>query len=291
MKEIVIISGKGGTGKTSITSSFAMLEENNAVTADCDVDAADMHLLLKPDFANEKDFYSGEIASIEQDKCIKCGKCKKICRFDAIRLYNQEYSIDELDCEGCGYCARICPTQAIKMNPALSGKFYTSRTKNNSTLVHAELTIGADNSGKLVTQVKKTAKTIAQEQNYSYLVVDGTPGIGCPVTASLTGANYVVIVTEPTVSGIHDMKRAYELVQTFKINAGIIINKYDLNPGKSSEIENYIKENNMDYLGKFNYNEKFTESMTQGMTVVEFDEDLHKEMSSLWETIKNIINN
>ncbi|MFO8235782.1 MAG: ATP-binding protein [Bacteroidales bacterium] len=290
MKEIVIISGKGGTGKTSITASFAMLEGNNSVVADCDVDAADMHLLLKPDFTNAEDFYSGEIAVLEQDKCTKCGKCKKICRFDAINLVNKEYIIDELDCEGCGYCARICPTQAIKMHPALSGKSYISKTKTNTALVHAELAIGADNSGKLVTKVKQTAKEIAEKENFNYLIVDGTPGIGCPVTASLTGADYAIIVTEPTVSGIHDMKRAFELVQTFKIGVGIIINKYDLNPEKSHEIESFIKEERLDYLGKFNYNEKFTKSMTQGKTIVEFDDTLNKEMGRLWKNVKKLVN-
>jgi MinD superfamily P-loop ATPase len=291
MKEIVIISGKGGTGKTSITSSLAMLEKQNAVVADCDVDAADMHLLLKPDFANKEDFYSGEMATIDQEKCIRCGKCKKICRFDAIDLTDQTFTIKELDCEGCGYCARICPTLAIRMEPALSGRSYISQTKINTTLVHAELAIGADNSGKLVTKVKTTAKQLAEKEQVDFTIVDGTPGIGCPVTASLTGADYAIIVTEPTVSGIHDMLRVHELVQNFRIPVGIIINKYDLNPEKSNEIERFIEENQMDYLGKFNYEENFTKSMTQGQTIVEYDEKLKSQMEDIWSKVKSLLNN
>jgi MinD superfamily P-loop ATPase len=289
MKEIVIISGKGGTGKTSVTASFAMLEGKAAVTADCDVDAADMHLLLEPDFAGEADFYSGEIASVKQDACIKCGKCKKVCRFDAVNLYKEKFTIDEMDCEGCGYCARICPTQAITMYPALSGKSYVSNTKIGTTLVHAELAIGADNSGKLVTKVKQTAKEMAREQEKELLIVDGTPGIGCPVTASLTGADYALIITEPTVSGIHDMKRVYDLVKKFHIKAGVIINKYDLNLEKSKEIEEYIAAEGMDYLGYFHYNPRFTESMTLGKTIVEYDGELKNKVNTIWQKVKHLI--
>jgi MinD superfamily P-loop ATPase len=290
MKEIVIISGKGGTGKTTLSASFAMLAGNDAVIADCDVDAADMHLLLQPDFANKEDFYSGEIASIDPGKCTNCGKCNKICRFDAIERKDETFVIDELDCEGCGYCARICPTQAIKMSPALSGRSYISTTKTGNTLVHAELAIGADNSGKLVTKVKKTAKGIAQERKIDYLIVDGTPGIGCPVTASLTGADYAIVITEPTVSGIHDMKRIFELLETFKIHAGVIINKHDLNPGKTEEIEQLIQTNGLDYLGKFLYNENFTRSMTEGQTIVEYDPEIKDSMEQYWNKLKTIIN-
>ncbi|MCF8335732.1 MAG: ATP-binding protein [Bacteroidales bacterium] len=290
MKEIVVISGKGGTGKTSITAAFAQLAGKESVIADCDVDAADMHLLLKPDFAEEEAFYSGQIAHIDQDKCTRCYKCKKVCRFDAIHVTDGTFTVDEIDCEGCGYCEKICPTQAITMYDALSGKTCISATRLNNTLVHAELAIAAEHSGKLVTRVKTLARQKTREEKKNLLLIDGTPGIGCPVTASLTGADYAVIVTEPTISGINDMKRVFDLIKTFKIRAGFIINKYDLNPEKSRDIELFIKENKMDYLGQFNYNENFTKSMTQGETVVEYDAALKTELAKMWNKLKSLIN-
>ena len=231
MKEIVVISGKGGTGKTSITASFAYLGEEDIVVADCDVDAADMHLLMQPDFAYAEDFYSGLIAQIDQDICTRCGKCSDVCRFNAIPVINGQYIVEPLDCEGCGYCARVCPVDAISMNEQKVGQFYISKTKARNTMVHAELGFGADNSGKLVAKVKKEAKREAEETNKELVVVDGSPGIGCPVVSSLSGADLVVLVTEATVSGLHDLKRVYELVKKFNIEACCIINKFDLNTG------------------------------------------------------------
>ncbi|MGM0531124.1 MAG: ATP-binding protein [Bacteroidota bacterium] len=291
MKEIVVISGKGGTGKTSITAAFAQLAAKESVIADCDVDAADMHLLLKPDFAEEEAFYSGQIAHIVQEKCTRCYKCKKACRFDAIHVTEGTFTVDEIDCEGCGYCEKVCPTQAITMYDALSGKTYISATRFNNTLVHAELAIAAENSGKLVTRVKTLAKQKTREEKKDFLLIDGTPGIGCPVTASLTGGDYAVIVTEPTISGINDMKRVVDLVKTFKIRAGFIINKYDLNPEKSQEIEVFIRKNDMDYLGHFSYNENFTKSMTQGETIVEYDAALKTELAKMWDKLIALLNN
>ncbi len=228
MKEIVIISGKGGTGKTSITASLAVLGKDKVVVADCDVDAADMHLLMKPDFAQSEEFFSGELAIINQEDCIQCGKCAEVCRFDAIPFTNNTYIVDELSCEGCGYCSRVCPTDTIMNIQQNVGHWYVSGIKTGSKMVHAKLAIGADNSGKLVAQVKNEAKKIAEEGDYDYIIVDGSPGVGCPVVSSLSGANYVVLVTEPTVSGLHDLKRVYELVHKFNLKAGCIINKFDL---------------------------------------------------------------
>ena len=213
MKEIVVISGKGGTGKTSITASFAYLGGKDVVVADCDVDAADMHLLLEPDFKIRKIFIAANWLYINQDECIRCGKCAEICRFNAIPNINNQYIIDPLNCEGCGYCARICPTNAIINESRNVGKWYISDIKTGSIMVHAKLGIGADNSGKLVAKVKNEAKQIAEEKNKEIVIVDGSPGIGCPVVSSLSGANFVVLVTEPSVSGLHDLKRVYELVQ------------------------------------------------------------------------------
>ncbi|HAH59815.1 MAG TPA: (4Fe-4S)-binding protein, partial [Bacteroidales bacterium] len=189
MKEIVIISGKGGTGKTSITASFAVLGGTNVVLADCDVDAADMHLLMQPDFGNEHDFYSGELAYIDQSNCTRCGLCRQICRFDAISVIDGEYVVAPIDCEGCGYCARVCPTKTIINKKLLAGKWYISNIKTGSQMVHARLETGADNSGKLVAKVKDEAKAIALGKRKDYILVDGSPGVGCPVVSSLSGAN------------------------------------------------------------------------------------------------------
>jgi len=287
MKEIVIISGKGGTGKTSITAAFAMLAGKNAVIADCDVDAADMHLLLQPDFARSEDFYSGYKAEIDQALCTKCGKCKQVCRFDAVQKINDSYNIINLNCEGCGYCAEVCPAKAIQMVEQNVGKWYISKIKTDAQMVHAKLGIGADNSGKLVAKVKKEAKNIAQESTKDFILVDGSPGIGCPVVSSLSGADYVILVTEPTLSGFHDMKRVFELVQNFHLPAGCIINKYDINKNISKKIKSFCRENSIDHISEFPYDETFTKAMTQGKTIVEFgDGKLKNILVDSWEKIR-----
>jgi len=286
MKEIVVISGKGGTGKTSITAALAYLNQNTSVVADCDVDAADMHLLLEPDFGNPADFYSGFTAEIDQDKCIRCNKCKQVCAFNAINFDDGQFFVSELDCEGCGYCYHVCPSQAIAMKDAFSGNTYISKTRMQNTLVHAQLAIGADNSGKLVTRVKDLAKQQTEQQGVEYLMVDGTPGVGCPVTASVTGSDFVVIVTEASISGLLDLKRAYELVMNFSIPMGVIINKSDLNPEVNSEIKEFLKEKKVPLLAEFAYNPVFINALTQGTTVTEFDEDMKFEIENLWEMIR-----
>ena len=291
MKEIVVISGKGGTGKTSITASYAYIGGKNIVAADCDVDAADMHLLLQPDFAKYEDFFSGVKAKIAQDKCNQCGLCADVCRFDVIPVIDGKYKVDSLDCEGCGYCARVCTEDAIVMEEQNVGKWYISKTKVGNTLVHARLGIGAENSGKLVAKVKNEAKRIANETDKDFVLVDGSPGIGCPVVSSLSGANFVVLVTEPTVSGIHDLKRVYQLVKKFNIKAGCIINKSDLNINVSNEIINYMKEEDIIHIASLPYDETFTKAMTKGMTIVEYNgnNDLKAHIVESWEKIKTII--
>jgi MinD superfamily P-loop ATPase len=285
MKEIAIISGKGGTGKTSITASLAVLAGEKAVIADCDVDASDMHLLLSPDFAYKEDFYSGKIAKINQSKCVKCGSCVSICKFDAIQFTNNSFKINKLNCEGCGYCSHICPYDAIEMNDNLTGKFYISKTRINNTLVHAELNIGSENSGKLVSKVRKEAKRITTENNLDYIIIDGTPGIGCPVISSITGVDYIIVVTEPSVSGFHDMKRVYELIESFKINSACIINKYDLNLDLTHEIKKYLASKNVDLILEIPYNEVFVKSVIEEKTVVEIDENIKLSIETLWKFI------
>ena len=291
MKEIVVISGKGGTGKTSITASFAVIGGTDMVVADCDVDAADMHLLMQPDFKVSKDFHSGEVAYINQENCTQCGLCKDICRFDAISIKNGEYIVNPLDCEGCGYCARVCPTETIINNDLLSGQLYISNMKTGTQMVHARLGIGSDNSGKLVAKVKDEAKEIALKGNKDYILVDGSPGVGCPVVSSLSGANFVVLVTEPSVSGIHDLKRVYELVKKFNIKAGCIINKADINIEKKDEIKRFLNDEGIEHLIDLPYDENFTKAMTLGQTIVEFNSNnLTTPLNEAWEKIKQLTN-
>ena len=290
MKEIVVISGKGGTGKTSITASLAYLGGKDVVVADCDVDAADMHLLMKPENISSEDFFSSEVAKIDQSKCIKCGKCADVCRFNAISIINEQYTINSLNCEGCGYCSHVCPADAITMELQNDGKWFISNTRFQNTLVHAKLGIGSDNSGKLVAKVKNEAKKIAKEKNKNYVIIDGSPGVGCPVISSLSGADFVVLVTEPTVSGLHDLKRVFKLVKNFNIKAGCIINKSDLNKKVTADIKNFLKEQNIFYIAALPYDVAFTKSMTVGQTIVEYDKSNLKDIiTESWEKIKQII--
>jgi len=287
MKEIVVISGKGGTGKTSITASIAILAGHDAVIADCDVDAADMHLLMKPIIKKTENFYSGVIANINEDKCTNCGICADICRFGAIPIINNQHTIMPLNCEGCGYCEKVCPVEAISMHEQNVGDWFISLSKVDNVLVHAKLGIGTENSGKLVAKVKNEAKSIAEKENKDYIIVDGSPGIGCPVVSSLSGANYAVLVTEPSLSGLHDLKRVYELVKKFNIKAGCIINKSDINLDMTNNILQFLKEESIKHIASLPYNENFTKAMTVGETIVEYD---HSELRNLlvesWEKVK-----
>jgi MinD superfamily P-loop ATPase len=255
MKEIVVISGKGGTGKTSVTASFAILGGPEIVIADCDVDASNLHLLLNPEPVERNDFYSGKTAKIDADLCSACGLCQDTCRFDAIHSNGQPFVVNAMDCEGCGYCARICPDDAIRMEENHTGKWYASIARTGGYFVHAALHAGAENSGKLVARVKNEAKRYARDNNLEYVLIDGAPGIGCPVISSLTGAQFVLIVTEPTVSGLHDLKRVYELVKKFKIEAGCIINKHDLNPEITNEILDYLADEEIPVLSTLPYDD------------------------------------
>ncbi|MEA3475075.1 MAG: ATP-binding protein [Candidatus Cloacimonadota bacterium] len=287
MKELVIISGKGGTGKTSFAASFAYLAGENAVLADYDVDASDLHILLEPKIKKTYQFYGGKKANIIREKCIGCGKCQEICRFDAVKNVDDKFEINKIDCEGCGYCYRICPVDAIKFEDNLSGKWYISKTRRNSTLVFAKLGIAEENSGKLVSKIKEVAHNLANENNKDLLISDGAPGIGCPVIASLSNANYVLIVTEPSLSGFHDLKRILELVKHFGYSAGCIINKYDINENITKEIEIFSHNNELEIIGKIPYSDSFPKSLVLKQTVVEYDKlDIGKTVERCWSKLQ-----
>jgi len=287
MKQILIISGKGGTGKTVLTASFAALCKNK-VMADCDVDAADLHLILHPEVKERHEFRSGKTARIDQELCNKCGKCKDVCRFDAV-THKDNFVIDSIACEGCGLCARICHERAIQMKENLSGEWFISATKYGP-LVHAKLGIAEENSGKLVAQVRKVAKELAEKENKDFVIIDGPPGIGCPVIASLTGVDFALIVTEPTVSGIHDMKRVLEVAGHFKVKCGVVVNKYDLNEDVTKDIENYCREIKVEVLEKIPFSKEVSKSIVNGVPVVSFCKDgTEKKIVELWQRIENYL--
>jgi len=285
MNEIVIISGKGGTGKTSVTASLAYVSSPDTVLADCDVDASDLHLVLEPDVIAEEDFFSSELAVIDYDKCSNCGKCHEVCRFKAIRNKDNKYHIVQNDCEGCGYCSHVCPEQAITLVRQNDGKMKISGTKLNKRLYHAELGPGSENSGKLVAKVKNSAKKYARENGLDFVLVDGSPGIGCPVISSLSGANLVVLVTETTGSGFHDLKRVIELVKRFRIRMGCIINKSDINIEIRDEIKNYLTSENIELLAEISYTEDFPRSISAGLSPAEYSKDMKNVFEDIWNKI------
>ena len=291
MKELVVISGKGGTGKTSITAAFASLAQK-AVVADCDVDAADLHLVLEPKIKQELDFSGGKQASIITEKCIGCGKCADMCRFGAINLngsanatVEKTYTIDPVSCEGCKVCVEFCPVEAIEFKDAINGKWFISDTRFGP-MVHAKLGIAEENSGKLVTLIRKEAKRIAEEQNKNLLIVDGSPGIGCPVIASITGADLVLVVTEPTLSGIHDLERVAQLTSNFGIQTLVCINKADINPEMTDRIEKGSKEKGLRVIGKIPYDESFTKAQIMKATLIEYTGgDIAEKVKSMFREI------
>ncbi|MDD5269850.1 MAG: ATP-binding protein [Candidatus Omnitrophica bacterium] len=283
MRQIVVISGKGGTGKTVLTSSFASLARNK-VMVDCDVDAADLHIILKPKIKERYIFRSGYTAEIDSSKCTGCGNCLRYCRFGAV---SREFSIDALSCEGCGLCSRICPSGAINMEERVCGEWFISDT-GYGKMVHAKLGIAQENSGKLVAKIKRAAKEIAEAEGCGHIIVDGPPGIGCPVIASLSGADLAVIVTEPTLSGIHDLKRVLELTGHFKIEAGVVVNKYDINIRNLQEIESFCLENDIGLLGHIPFSSEVSRSIVKRIPAVDhMKNDVSSEIRAIWEKIEN----
>ncbi|MBN1593650.1 MAG: 4Fe-4S dicluster domain-containing protein [Candidatus Coatesbacteria bacterium] len=291
MRELVVISGKGGTGKTSIVASFAALAQNK-VLADCDVDAADLHLVLDPKILSRDIFVGGRDTRILPGHCTACGKCEEICRFDAIFFdgpgngkVEKTFRIDPIACEGCGVCAYFCVEKAIESKDAQNGEWYISETRHGP-MVHAKLFAAQENSGKLVSLVRSEAKRVAKEQGLGLLIVDGSPGIGCPVIASVTGADFVLIVTEPTLSGKHDMERVLELTRHFDVGAAVCVNKFDLNPEMTEMIEASAERAGAKPLGRIRYDSAVTRAQVAGKSVVEFESGgVARDIETLWGAV------
>lgn len=267
MKELVILSGKGGTGKTSLTASFAVLA-GKAVLCDADVDAADLHLLLGPERQSSHDFMGGNLAYINREGCTACGTCRELCHFDAI---SKEYTIDPIACEGCGVCVALCPQQTIAFPQQKSGEYYLS-TCRTGPMVHAKLGIAEENSGKLVSVIRQEARRIAEKESYDLIITDGPPGIGCPVISSLSGAEKAVLVVEPTLSGKHDVERVVKLTSHFRIPTMLCVNRFDINIEVTEEIEALARENGVTILPRVPFDPTFVHAMIAGKTIVEYDE-------------------
>jgi len=282
MKQIVVISGKGGTGKTVLTGSFAALAKCK-VMVDCDVDAADLHLLLHPSIKERHEFRSGKTAKLSKKICNKCGKCITICRFNAIK---DDLTIDPISCEGCALCSHICPANAITMEENIAGEWFISDTKYGP-FVHAKLGIAEENSGKLVAKVRQVAKETAEKEGLDYVIIDGPPGIGCPVIASLSGVDCALIVTEPTLSGLHDAKRVMEVAEHFKVSVKLVVNKYDLNNEMTRTIEGFCSSKGIAMIGKIGFDKAIVESMVAGKTIVEHSGgEIKEEIVKIWEELK-----
>jgi MinD superfamily P-loop ATPase len=285
VQELVIISGKGGTGKTSLTASFAVLAEF-PVLADCDVDAADLHLILAPAIRERHEFCSGNQAVIRSADCISCGKCLELCRFGAVVPGGEGgvYAIDPVACEGCGVCVRFCPAAAIDFPEAVCGEWLISDTRCGP-MVHARLGVAAENSGKLVSTVRVAARCLAHEHGHGLVIVDGPPGIGCPVIASLTGTSRALVVTEPTVSGEHDLERVLKLAQHFGIPTSVCVNKWDLNPAMTERIEALALRSGARIAGRIRYDNAVTAAQMLGKAVVETGAPSAGDIRQVWQTL------
>jgi len=285
MRQLTVVSGKGGTGKTVLTACFAALA-GKKVLVDCDVDAADLHLLLHPKTREDHEFSGGSVAVRDPNRCTGCGKCLSACRFGAI---TESFDVDEIACEGCGFCVRVCPVDALAMRRCINGEWFVSDT-TYGPMVHARLGIAEENSGKLVSLVRKRAREIAQETGADYVIADGPPGIGCPVIAAITGADLVLGVAEPTLSGIHDLKRVAEVSARFGIRMCCVINKHDINRENSDTLENWCRENGVAVVGRIPYDDAVTRAMVAGRTVVEFGPSRAKDaIEAAWREVEHCL--
>lgn len=286
MKEITILSGKGGAGKTTVTAALASLA-TNAVFCDNDVDAADLHLIFKPRILETYDFSSGSIAGINQNICTNCGLCERSCRFDAIHPDNDGYpEINPFQCEGCRLCERICPEEAITTRGNFNNKWYVSDTRFG-TLVHAKMGPGEENSGKLVSRIREKAREIARDQKADFILNDGPPGIGCSAISSVTGTDLVLLVIEPTISGLHDAKRLVELVRSFRVPMVALINKYDINAESTAKVEKYLIQNEIEIIGRIPFDTQLVHSMVHEQSIVEYEPDckVSNEIKLVWEQL------
>ena len=288
MRELVVISGKGGTGKTSVAASLAVLADR-PVIADCDVDAADLHLVFQPVVRELNEFYSGHQAVIRDDLCTGCGKCRELCRFDAVGRVDTApgdsvFFIDPTACEGCGTCVRFCPAEAIDFPERHCGQWMVSDTRVGP-MVHARLGTAAENSGRLVSLVRSGARRVADANDRRSIIIDGPPGIGCPVIASVTGATMVLVVTEPTLSGEHDLKRVMELTAHFQIPTWVAINKWDLNPEITLRVEREALASGAGLAGRIRYDPGVTEAQMNGKAVVETNAPSAYDMAMIWDNL------
>lgn len=283
---MVIISGKGGTGKTSLMAALASLAERK-VLCDADVDAADLHLIMNPNVIRQTEFQSGNTAVINAEHCTECGLCRRLCRWNAI---SDDYKVNPIDCEGCGVCVWFCPENAIDFPQNTCGEWFVSDTRFGP-MVHARLGIAEENSGKLVTLVRREAAKLAEKKGLDLILTDGPPGVGCPVIASIGGADAVLIVTEPTVSGIHDMERTVDLAAHFKVPALVCINKFDLNLELTREVETYAVENNIACVGRIAYDPIFTRAMVDAQNIFECSNgaQVKREVNAVWQRIKKML--
>ncbi len=284
-KQIVVLSGKGGTGKTTIATAFADIL-NDKIVIDADVDAANMHLVLNHKTNYEYDYYGGKKAEIDLSECSKCGLCESVCRFDGIK----DFKVNKTNCEGCGFCFHVCPDNAISFEETKTGKYFECELADRSKFYYAKLLAGEGNSGKLVSELKMKAYAKLND-NIKWVIVDGPPGIGCPVNASLSGVDLVVIVTEPTQSGLHDLKRLLDLLKIFKIPSGVIINRYDINIEMSGNIEEFIQSEKIPVFAKIPFDKIFVKAIQNSKSIIEFDKSYKSEFQNIWAKIENILRN
>ncbi|WP_022661835.1 ATP-binding protein [Paucidesulfovibrio longus] len=285
MKQLVVISGKGGTGKTSVTAALAGLGPAK-VLADCDVDAADLHLVLQPEIKERWPFVSGEQPSIDPNLCTECGLCRTHCRFGAV---SEDFRILPEHCEGCGVCDYVCPVGAVSMRPRVCGEQYRSETRHGP-MAHAALGVGEENSGKLVTSVRREAKSLAEDRGFELVLVDGSPGVGCPVIASLTDADLAILVAEPTVSAVHDLKRVHDLTKHFRMPAALVVNKSGLNHDMESELLRYCELEGIPVLGSLPYDPIFTKAQIAGQSILEFDPNgLGENVRTIWSRLETLL--